>query len=71
LPVFGADGQVVSYDVGDCSALMGTVRTLVGRGHALETVLPAFTRNAAALLRMNAGETRLGAQGEVALLEFE
>ena len=51
LPVFGPDGQVVSFEVGDCSALMGTVRTLVGRGHALETVLPAFTRSAAELLR--------------------
>jgi len=54
LPVFGGDGQVVSYEVGDCSALMRTVRELVRRGHALEAVLPAFTQNAAALLRMQA-----------------
>jgi len=50
--VFGGDGQVVSFEVGDCSALMGTVRELVRRGHELEAVLPAFTRNASVLLRM-------------------
>ncbi|HYW50289.1 MAG TPA: beta-aspartyl-peptidase [Gemmatimonadaceae bacterium] len=52
LPVFNAHGQVVSFDVGDCGALMRTVRELVRRGHALETVLPAFTTNAAAVLRL-------------------
>jgi beta-aspartyl-dipeptidase (metallo-type) len=72
LPVFGADGQVVSYDVGDCSALMATVRTLVGRGHALETVLPAFTSNPAALLRMRGvGQVGLGRRADVALPSFD
>jgi beta-aspartyl-dipeptidase (metallo-type) len=52
LPVFGADGQVVSFDVGDCSALMGTVRTLVGRGHGLAKTLAPFTSNARSLLRL-------------------
>ena len=68
LPVFGDDGQVVTYDVGDCSALMATVRTLVGRGHALERVLLPFTRNAAALLRLSgAGAAAAGARSDLAV----
>ena len=72
LPVFGADGQVVSYDVGDCSALMATVRELVRRGHALERVLPAFTTNVAALLRMRSvGQVESGCRADVALPSFD
>jgi beta-aspartyl-dipeptidase (metallo-type) len=72
LPVFGADGQVVSYDVGDCSALMATVRELVRRGHALERVLPAFTTNVAALLRMRGvGQVGSGCRADVALPSFD
>ena len=52
LPVFDAEGQVVSFDVGDCGALLRTIRELVRRGHALERVLPAFTSNVAELLRL-------------------
>ena len=69
LPVFGADGQVVSYEVGDCAALMGTVKALVKRGHALGTVLRPFTENVAGLLRFGAtGRVREGrSSGIVAL----
>jgi len=71
LPVFGADGQVVSYDVGNCSALMATVRELVRRGHELETVLPAFTRNASVLLRMqDVGEVAAGARADLTYAGF-
>lgn len=67
LPVFGPDGSVVSYDVGDCSALMVTIRELVRRGHALERVLPAFTSNVAALLRMgDAGRLAVGMRDDIA-----
>ena len=52
LPVFSADGEVVSYEVGDCLGLMGTVRELRTRGHALEIVLPSFTSIVASLLRL-------------------
>ena len=51
LPVFDAQGQVVSYDVGSSGALLETVRELVGRGHRLECVLPPFTASVAQLLR--------------------
>ena len=52
LPVFDAEGRVVRMEVGDCSALLRTVRELVRRGHLLERVLPAFTTNVAKLLRL-------------------
>jgi beta-aspartyl-dipeptidase (metallo-type) len=51
LPVFDADGRVVSMEVGDCSALMATVDKLTATGHSLESVLRAFTCNVASLLR--------------------
>jgi beta-aspartyl-dipeptidase (metallo-type) len=61
LPVFDANGQVVSFEVGDCSALMRTVNRLMARGHALERVLPAFTATPAALLRFtDCGSLRTG-----------
>ncbi len=52
LPVFDGDGQIVSFEVGDCSALMDTVRTLLGRGNALSKVIAPFTSNAATILRL-------------------
>jgi beta-aspartyl-dipeptidase (metallo-type) len=52
LPVFDADGRVVSMEVGDCSALMATVRELVKRGHALQRVLPALSATVAHYLRL-------------------
>ena len=52
LPVFDADGQVVSMEVGDCSGLMRTVIALVARGHDLRVVLSAFTSTPAILLRL-------------------
>jgi beta-aspartyl-dipeptidase (metallo-type) len=52
LPVFDADGQVVRFDVGSPAALGGVVTQLLAEGHALEQVLPPFTANPAALLRL-------------------
>jgi len=70
LPVFDADGQVVSYDVGDCAALLDTVRVLLRRGHALEKVLPPFTSNVAALLRMDdVGGVSVGRRSDVVSLD--
>ncbi len=66
LPVFGADGQVVSFEVGDCSALMQTVRALVGRGHALAAVLPPFSAHVATLLRFRGtGALAVGARDNI------
>ncbi len=52
LPVFDASGAVVSYEVGDCGRLMGTVQSLTRRGRQLARILPGFTQNCASLLRL-------------------
>ena len=67
LPVFDADGRIVSMDVGDASALMRTVHALVKRGHAMERVLPAFTSDVASLLRLDdhCGRIRAGLRADV------
>ena len=51
LPVFNSDGEVVSMEVGDCSALMQTIRQLSQSGRDIGQVLAPFTKNWAALLR--------------------
>lgn len=53
LPCFDDDGRVCRMDVGAAGALLATLAELVGRGHALESVLPAFTANPARLLRLS------------------
>lgn len=65
LPVFDANGRVVEMGVGHAGSLLDTVRELVSRGHGLEKILPAFTSNVAALLRLSAkGELRAGADAD-------
>jgi beta-aspartyl-dipeptidase (metallo-type) len=61
LPVFDADGRVVSMEVGDCSGLLRTVRALVERGHDLSRALTHFTAIPASLLRIS-GVGRLSAE---------
>ncbi len=51
LPVFDAQGRMLSMDVGRPTTLMDTITDLVGRGLSLADVLPAFTTNVAALFR--------------------
>lgn len=61
LPVFDADGRVVSYDVGDCSGLMRTVRELDSRGRDLAAVHQAFSSSASKLLKLrDAGRLSVG-----------
>lgn len=70
LPVFDADGRVTAMDVGSSGALLATLRELLGRGVALETALPALTRNPARLLRLEGkGELRPGADADVLVLD--
>jgi beta-aspartyl-dipeptidase (metallo-type) len=52
LPTFDATGRVVRMEVGDSASLRAELGALVGRGHPLERVLPAFTSNAAELWRL-------------------
>lgn len=53
LPVFDEQGQMLSMDIGSPASLADTLKSLLDRGLSLEDVLPAFTSNAADLLRLN------------------
>jgi beta-aspartyl-dipeptidase (metallo-type) len=70
LPVFDRDGRVTSMDIGDPGALAGTVSELLGRGVALEKILPAFTSNVARVLRLDSkGRLVPGADADLVVLE--
>lgn len=72
LPHFDGDGRLCRMDVGASQALPDTIRELLARGHALEAVLPAFTRNVAMTLRLaGKGEIAVGADADVVLLDAE
>ena len=68
LPVFDASGQVARMDVGRPATLADTLAHLVRR-RELAAVLPVFTRNVAALLRLpGKGELVAGADADVVVL---
>ncbi len=72
LPVFDADGRVVQMGVGHAGSLLETVRALVARGHDLARILPAFTSNPAALLRLGGkGTLRVGGDADLVVLEAD
>ena len=72
LPVFDGEGRVASMDVGSPSALAGTLRALLAAGRPLEQVLPAFTANPAALLRLERkGRLTAGADADLVVLDRE
>ena len=69
LPRFDTDGRVSGLDVGAPGALMGVLGALLGRGRRLEQVLPPFTSNVAALLRLDAkGRLGVGAHADLVVL---
>ena len=57
LPTFGSDGRLVAMDIGRPGACFDTLKELLLRGLALESVLPVFTSNVAAALRLKAKGT--------------
>jgi beta-aspartyl-dipeptidase (metallo-type) len=57
LPVFDANGSLVSMDVGRPTTLLDTVRELVGLGVGLDVALRPFTSNVASLFRFGAKGT--------------
>lgn len=72
LPTFDHDGRLCKMDVGSAHALLDTVRELLARGHALDAVLPAFTRNIARHLRFaGKGEVTVGADADLVVLDAD
>lgn len=70
LPTFDAEGRLVAMDIGDPGAPLGALRELLGRGHALEAVLPVFTENVARLLRLGQkGRVAPGADADLVVLD--
>jgi beta-aspartyl-dipeptidase (metallo-type) len=70
LPVFDADGRVVHLEVGDAGAMAAALAELLRRGHALEAVLPCFTSNVAALLRLRGkGVLAPGSDADLVVLD--
>lgn len=70
LPCFDENGRVTGMGVGDAGALLATVHELVGRGLALEQILPAFTRNVARLWRLpGKGCIAVGADADLVALD--
>jgi beta-aspartyl-dipeptidase (metallo-type) len=72
LPSFDGEGRLVKMDIGKPSALAETLRVLLDRGVALETVLPVLTRNVANVLRLSKkGRIAGGADADLVVLDDE
>ena len=70
MPSFDAEGQPVGMDVGAPAELSATLARLLADGCALEEVLPAFTSNVAALLRLtNQGRLDVGSDADLVVLD--
>ena len=69
LPSFDGEGQVAHMDIGKPGALMATLMELIEAGEPLDRVLPAFTSNPAALLRLSSkGQVRPGGDADLVVL---
>ncbi len=80
LPSFDADGQMTHMDVGGAACLLDTLQELLGRGHAMQRVLPAFTSNPGRHLRLGQelnpgaipkGQLEVGADADLVILDSE
>jgi len=72
LPTFDADGRVAAMDVGSPGALALTLRRLLKRDVPLERALPAFTSNAAQLLRLpRKGCVEVDADADLVVLDSD
>lgn len=70
LPVFDKDGRLESMDIGRPAAIAETLVALLARGFPLERVLPVFTSNVAALLRLHGkGRIAVGADADLVVLD--
>ncbi len=72
LPRFDDGGRMTGMEVGEPKALADALREVLQMGHALETILPAFTTNAATLLRLpTKGSLQIGADADLVVLDAE
>lgn len=70
LPCFDDEGRLSHMDVGTPGALLDTLIELLARGLPLERILPAFTHNVAALLRLpRKGMIDVGADADLLVLD--
>jgi len=70
LPQFDGDGRITRMDIGVPASLALTLAELLQNGSALETVLPAFTRNPASLLRLSRkGSIASGQDADLVVLD--
>jgi beta-aspartyl-dipeptidase (metallo-type) len=69
LPTFDGDGRVIKMEVGQPATMAASLAELLRRGHDLSSILPAFTTNAADLLRLNGkGRIRAGGHADLVVL---
>ncbi len=72
LPVHDAQGQVISMGYGMSRRLVEAIQELLRAGRPLDQILPAFTTNAAHLLRLkNKGEIAIGADADLVVLDAQ
>ncbi|HET9031497.1 MAG TPA: beta-aspartyl-peptidase [Dokdonella sp.] len=70
LPCFDSEGQLSHMDVGTPGALLATLVELLDHGLLLDQVLPAFTSNVAALLRLpRKGVIEVGGDADLLVLD--
>jgi beta-aspartyl-dipeptidase (metallo-type) len=69
IPVFDGHGHVCRMDVGSAALLGATLKELLAAGRPLGEVLPCFTANVAALLRLgHKGRLAPGADADLCVL---
>lgn len=72
LPTFDDEGRVATMDIGAPAALALTLRRLLAAGAPLERVLPAFTTNAARILRFaRKGHLAVGSDADLVVLDAD
>jgi len=70
LPVFNDQGEITEMDIGRPAMLAITLKALLDQGQPLERVLPAFTSNVAAILRLHEkGRVREGGAADLIVLD--